>query len=51
MEGSSVPLLTPEVPLLWILLISHIGVMQGEFANTLVIEISPNQSSRVKVVE
>jgi DNA repair protein SbcC/Rad50 len=34
-----------------ILLISHIGEMQGEFANTLMIEMAPDQTSRVKEVE
>jgi exonuclease SbcC len=33
-----------------ILLISHIAEMQGEFANTLVIEMGTDQSSRVKEV-
>ena len=34
-----------------ILLISHIAEMQGEFANTLVIEMGTDQASRVKEVE
>ncbi|MFA4860691.1 AAA family ATPase [Methanoregula sp.] len=34
-----------------ILLISHIAEMQGEFANTLVIEMGTDGASRVKVVE
>jgi DNA repair protein SbcC/Rad50 len=34
-----------------ILLISHIAEMQGEFANTLMIEMGTDQSSRVKEVE
>jgi len=34
-----------------ILLISHIAEMQGEFANTLVIEMGTDGSSRVKEVE
>jgi len=34
-----------------ILLISHIPEMQGEFANTLIVEMGTDQSSRVKEVE
>jgi exonuclease SbcC len=34
-----------------ILLISHIAEMQGEFANTLVIEMGTDQSSRIRVAE
>ena len=33
-----------------IFLISHIAAMQGEFANTLLIEMGTNQASRVKEV-
>jgi exonuclease SbcC len=33
-----------------IFLISHITAMQGEFANTLLIEMGTNQASRVKEV-
>jgi exonuclease SbcC len=34
-----------------ILLISHIPEMQGEFANTMIVEMAPDQSSRVREVE
>jgi exonuclease SbcC len=34
-----------------ILLISHIAEMQGEFANTLVIEMGTDGSSRIRVAE
>ena len=34
-----------------ILLISHIAEMQGEFANTLVIEMGTDNASRVREVE
>jgi DNA repair protein SbcC/Rad50 len=34
-----------------ILLISHIPEMQGEFANTLVVEMGPDNASRIRDVE
>jgi hypothetical protein len=34
-----------------ILVISHIAEMQGEFANTLMMEMRPDNSSKIKIVE
>jgi DNA repair exonuclease SbcCD ATPase subunit len=46
-----VTLRTQESRFPQIILISHIPEMQGEFANTLFVEMGTDQSSRIKVVE